>query len=100
MSFDIAGTIFLANHQAMDITKFMTVVEDLADNGGTISLAEALLELGDYIEHLDPEHQDYDKNVVLLMRIAASIWKQQRISARQAPRQNARIDAEKPARGG
>ena len=64
----------------MDITKFMTVIEDLAVNGGAISPEGALIELGDYIEHLDPAHEDYDKSVVLLMRIAASMWKQQRLS--------------------
>ncbi|WP_394789782.1 hypothetical protein [Rhodoferax sp.] len=61
----------------MDITKFMAVVEDLARNGGAISMDAALIELGEYIEHLDITQEGYDKNVVLLMRIAASIWDKQ-----------------------
>lgn len=65
----------------MEITKFMLVVEDLAVNDGAVSLSEALIELGEYIEQLDPACPSYDKNVVMLMRIAASIWKQLRASA-------------------
>ncbi len=63
----------------MDITRFMTAVADLATNGGACTLDEALVELGDYIEQLDPDHSDYEKNVVLLMRVAACLWKQQRL---------------------
>nr|WP_315428114.1 hypothetical protein [uncultured Albidiferax sp.] len=78
MSFDTAKIVPADYGVRMEITKFMLVVEDLAVNGGAISLNEALIELGEYIEGMDSTHPDYDKNVVLLMRIAASIWAQLR----------------------
>ncbi|WP_367850147.1 hypothetical protein [Rhodoferax sp. WC2427] len=62
----------------MEFTKFLTVVEDLAMNGGAITLDTALLELGEYIERLDITHADYEDSVVRLMRVAASIWQELR----------------------
>ncbi|MDR7377129.1 hypothetical protein J2X19_001787 [Rhodoferax ferrireducens] len=62
----------------MDSVRFLAVVEDLAINGGDVSLDEALEQLGDYIENLDSTRDDYVDSVVMLMRVAAAIWKQQR----------------------
>lgn len=60
----------------MDVTKFITVVQDLTSKSGAISLSEAFVELGLHIEKLDPSCADHDKNVAFLMRISASICNQ------------------------